>query len=63
MAIPLEKIIDIPMNRRMWNEIIILILLFGCNNGIEYCICIHLFGTVQYFGEWNHSIIKFAKTP
>jgi hypothetical protein len=63
MSIPLGKRITIPGNRWRWNGITIPILLLGCNGGIEHCICILLFGTVQYIGEWNHIIIKFSKTP
>jgi hypothetical protein len=63
MSIPLGKWITIPWNRWRWNEITIPILLFGCNGGIEHCICILLFGTVQYIGELNHIIIKFPKVP
>jgi hypothetical protein len=63
MVILLGKWIAIPRNRRRWNEIVIPILLFGCNTGIEKWICIPLFGTMQYAGEWNHIVIKFPKTP
>jgi hypothetical protein len=51
------------INEGAWNGITIPILLFGYNSEIKHCICILLFGTVQYIGEYNHIIIKFSKTP
>jgi len=63
MSIPLRKGITIHGNRWRWNGITIPIFLFGCNGGIEHCICILLFGTVQYIDEWNYIIIKFSKIP